>query len=490
MRIPLELRTQESPAQAEAALLEIANFGLQAIQLGDRPLRLWFSRPKVNVSSRPLLRLVNARDCRRTAWVRVFYQGGLIGELDVRIPAQWASFVLDMSEALGQNPGAWPEVLELAVSAAENPVGLVDSLQPGSLPALLVGKGQRLGPTSAWVAVPGGAVSPMQRMLGDFLLSRAANDYLGWMIGCTTTGLCNLHQATGEASYLQALRRRLAGVGEGFPLEGRKGRGEVVEEPGYIDPLNQKLESFAPVAALAYLQQVEPTLERAQLLRALGGQMLETARQGRDFLTTEGCFTLAFPLAACATVLHEPAWWEVAWQACARRWDFLYRGECVIQRAYHDGRRYMVNWARGIAWLVLGTAQTALQLPPDHPGRAELASRLAGIAHLLLQSQRPDGLWSVFTDRPDLPVETSGSAGIAAGLALAVQAGWLGTGALQAALRCAQGLEGFLEPDGCLGGVSQHNPASEVALQTHYRIRAAWGTGLFAQLVAALQGMV
>lgn len=487
MRIPPEWKTQESAAQTEAALVETAAFGLQALQLGDQPIRLWFPRPQVAAPARPLLRLVNARDCRRTAWVQVFYKGRLIGGLDVRIPAQWASFVLDMSEALGQNPSAWPEVLELEVSARENPVGLVDSLQPGPLPALLVGETQRLGPTSAWVAVPGGD-SPVQRMLGDFLPSRAATDYLGWMIGCTTTGLCNLHQATKEASYLQALRQRLAGVGEGLPLEGREGRGEVVEEPDYIDPLNQKLESFAPVAALAYLQQVGPTPERAQLLRALGWQMLKTAGLERDFLTTEGCFTLAFPLAVCGAALDEPAWWEVAWQTCARRWDFLYRGDLVFQRAYHDGRSYMANWARGTAWLMLGTAQTALQLPPDHPGRAELASRLTRIVPLLLQHQRPDGLWSVFTGQPDLPAETSGSAGIAAGLALAVKAGWLGTEALQAAQRCAQGLEGFLEPDGCLGGVSQHNPASEVALQTHYRIRAAWGTGLFAQLIAALHG--
>ncbi|GEM85199.1 glycoside hydrolase family 88 protein [Meiothermus hypogaeus] len=490
MHIPPEWKTQECAAQAEAALLETANFALQVLQLAERPVCLWFPRPQVAAPARPLLRLVNARDCRRTAWVQVFYKGGLIGELDVRIPAQWASFVLDMSEVLGQNPSAWPEVLELEVSARENPVGLVDSLQPGPLPALLVGDGQRLGPTSAWMAVPVVTVSPLQRMLDEFLLRGAATDYLGWMIGCTTTGLCNLHQTTGEAPYLQALRQRLAGVGEGLPLEGREGRGEVVEEPGYIDLINQKLESFAPVAALAYLQQVQPTPERAQLLRALGRQMLETASLERDFLTTEGCFTLAFPLAACATVLGEHAWWAVAWQECARRWDFLYRGDLVLQRAYHDGRSYMVNWSRGTAWLVLGTVQTALQLPSGYPGRAELASRLTRMAPLLLRQQRPDGLWSVFTDQPNLPAETSGSAGIAAGLALAARAGWLGTEALQAAQRCAQGLAGFLEPDGCLGGVSQHNPASEVALQTHYRIRAAWGTGLYAQLIAALRGHV
>lgn len=487
VHIPPELKTQETAAQAEAAGVETSAFGLQVLQLDESPIRLRFARPSVVRTARPLLRLVNAKDCRRTALIKVFYQGRLVGQLDVRIPAQWASFVLDLSQALGQNPLAWPEVLELEITAQESATELVDSLQPGPLPALLVGGDERFVPTSAWVAVPVGAISPVQRMMGNFLHSRAAADYLGWMIGCTTTGLSDLYRATGDESYLQALKCVLAGIGEGLPLEGRGERGEGRgQEPDYIDLLNQKLESFVPVAALAHLQQVEPTLERTKHLRILGKRMLETARMERDFLTTEGCFTLAFPLAAAAAALDETDWFDTAWQECAKRWEFLRRGEQIIQRAYSDGRVYMVNWARGTAWLVLGTAQTALQLPQNHPGRAELSSRLIAIAPLLLQRQQPDGLWSVFTDRPDLPAETSGSAGIAAGLALAAGAGWLGAEALQAAERCAKRLVAFLEPDGCLGGTSQHNPASEIALQTRYRIRAAWGTGLYAQLIAAL----
>jgi rhamnogalacturonyl hydrolase YesR len=485
--IPSELKAQETAAQAEAAQLENPALGLLATPLSEQPVQLCFAKPSITGTARPLLRLVNSRDCRRTALIRVFYQGRLVGQLDVRIPAQWASFVLDLTPVLGQNADAWPEVLELVIVAQENPVGLVDSLQPGPLPRLLVGGGQPFVPTSAWVVVPLGAVSPLQRMLGDFMHSSAAADYLGWMMGCTTTGLCDLYQATGNELYLQTLKRMLAGVGEGLPLEGTERRGEAaVTEPGYIDLLNQRLESFAPVAALAYLQQTQPTPERARLLRILGQRMIETARTERDFLTTEGCFTLAFPLAATAAALDEPAWFDIAGQECARRWDFLWRGEQVIQRAYSDGRVCMVDWARGTAWLVLGTVQTVLQLPPDHPGRAELISRVIRITPLLLQRRKPNGLWSVFTDRPDLPAETSGSAGIAAGLALGARAGWLDEEALQAAQRCGEALESFLESDGCLGGVSQHNPAGEVALQQDYRIRAAWGTGLYAQLIAAL----
>lgn len=485
--IQAELKAQETAARAEAAQVESPAFGLPAIQLSEQPVQLRFAKPSVSGTARPLLRLVNSKDCRRTALIRVFCQDQLAGQLDVQIPAQWASFILDLTKVLGQNTDAWPEVLELAIVAQENPVGLVESLQPGPLPRLLVGGGQQFLPTSAWVAVPVEAVSPLQRMLGDFLHSRAATDYLGWMIGCTTTGLSDLYRATGNELYVQALKRMLAGVGEGLPLEGMESEGErAVKEPGYIDLLNQQLESFAPVAALAHLQQTQPTPERARFLRILGQQMIETTRTERDFLTSEGCFTLAFPLAATARALDEPDWFDIAWQECARRWGFLWRGEQVIQRAYSDGRVSMVNWARGTAWLVLGTAQTALELPANHFGRADLASRLSAVAPLLLQRQQSGGLWSVFTDRPDLPAETSGSAGIAAGLALGAKAGWLGDKAFHAAQRCGEALESFIEPDGCLGGVSQHNPASEIALQTHYRIRAAWGAGLYAQLIAAL----
>lgn len=446
-------------------------------------MRLRFFRPPIQApSARPLLRLVNAHDCRRTARLEVWRGRAWIGSLDVRIPAPWASWLLDLSDVLGLDPSRWPEVLEVGVSAHETSVGIRDSVlldQP--LPALIVGVEDRFAPTSAWIAVSlEPQVSPRARTLDDFLHTRGALDYLGWMIGCTTTGLWDLYAATGNPRFLQSLKRMLAGVGETF-VSPRSG--ETLLSPSAVI-LNSRLESFAPVAALAQIQRLEPTPEREAALRASARKILEVIHTPRDFLTTEGCFTLSFPLAAIAKTLGEPEGLDLALGECLERWDFLVRGGRILQRAYRDGRTQMVNWARGTAWLVLGTMQTLRQLPPGH--RPELLSRLRQITPLLLERQHREGLWNVFIDRPDAGPETSGSAGIAASLAIGAREGWLGTEARAAAERCLEALEPYLEPDGCLGGVSQHNPAGEEALQLGYRIRSAWGTGLYAQLVAAL----
>lgn len=477
----------ESPAQAEPD--GQGAFGLPFVQLSGQPTRLRFPRPPTQATlARPLLRLVNAQDCRRTALLDVWLGGAGVGSVDVRIPAQWASWLLDLSDALRLDPSNWPEVLEIEITARETEVGIRDSVRMDQpLPALVVGGGEHFVPTSAWVAAPlEPQVSPRARALHDFLTSRGALDYLGWMIGCTSTGLWDLYAATGNPRFLEGLKRRLAEVGEGLPLE------PDLSGPGYLGTtasesaaiLNSRLESFAPVGALAQIQRLEPTLERQAALWAAARRMLEVIRTPRDFLTTEGCFTLAFPLAAMAQALGEPEWFDLAAGECLERWDFLVRGDRIVQRAYRDGRIQMVNWARGTAWLVLGTVQTLRELPPGH--RPELLSRLRQITPLLLERQRPDGLWNVYIDRPQTGPETSGSAGIAAGLAIAAREAWLGSEARAAAERCLNALESYLEPDGGLGGVSQHNPAGEEALQIGYRIRSAWGTGLYAQLVAAL----
>jgi rhamnogalacturonyl hydrolase YesR len=125
-------------------------------------------------------------------------------------------------------------------------------------------------------------------------------------------------------------------------------------------------------------------------------------------------------------------------------------------------------------------------LPSDHPALPELAQRFRQVVPQVLEQQNRNGLWNVFTHQPSSGPETSGSAGIAAALARALQLDWLNPSVLSACRRCAQGLQAYIEMDGCLAGVSQHNPASEEALQLDYRIRAAWGTGLYGQLVAAL----
>lgn len=494
--LPAGVRCLEITAQADGVGPED---GLGVVQLGAEPVRLRFDRPNLELleRARPMLRLVNARDCRRTARIEVRWRKTLLGVVDVRIAARWANFALDLSDTFGLHVQDWPERIELELRAIPSSVGLRDSVrQDDPLPALVVSSHQ-FTPVSAFLIVPDGpGVSSQDRVARDFLCSSAAVDHLGWMAGCVTSGLTDLFDATQDRMFLEAAARVLSAPGEGRPLEFARLESVPPESSQSPDELTVpdegnigNLESFAPFAALARLQRENPTPQRALTLRAAATRMLEIAARELLQLTTEGCFTLAFPLAATARVLNQPAWFGRSAQAVLDRWRVLEHDGNVAQRGTHDGtRRWMENWARGTAWLVLGTAQTLRELPEHHPARAELIRRFEHLAPVLLGRQRSDGLWNVFTDGTT-GSETSGSAGIAAGLTLAARAGWFGPDltarVLESTRRCLHALETHLDPDGCLSGVSQHNPAAEHALQLDYRIRAAWGTGLYAQLLAA-----
>ncbi len=109
------------------------------------------------------------------------------------------------------------------------------------------------------------------------------------------------------------------------------------------------------------------------------------------------------------------------------------------------------------------------------------------LAAWVLPYQRSDGLWSVFLDKPELTTDTSGSAGIAAGLAIGAQQGWLDATAKSSASKTLTGLLPYLTTDGMLGGVSQANKSSEELQRGTYRVIYQMGMGLMAQLIAALQ---
>jgi rhamnogalacturonyl hydrolase YesR len=143
------------------------------------------------------------------------------------------------------------------------------------------------------------------------------------------------------------------------------------------------------------------------------------------------------------------------------------------------------NWARGIAWQLLGMART-LAVLRDRADAAEIVPVFVRLADWVRGCQRPDGLWSVFVDEQDLTPDTGGSAGIAAALAIGAREGWLGADARRAAEHALDGLKVRLTPDGFLGGVSQSNKGGEGLQRGPYRSLFQMGMGLLAQLIAAL----
>jgi hypothetical protein len=465
----------ESRAQAEQT--HRGSAGVVLVQLGPSPVQLRFARPDIqHERAIPFLRLVNGNDHRGAHQVLVHHNQQLIARFDLRISAEWASFGLDLSPWLGDTVAQWPIELVLEVSAYPQATHLVDSLRPHEPPPALVVDHRPDRPGSAWVALPPNQ-KPAERAIG-LLASPGGRDHLGWMLGCTALGLWDAWATWRLEEARQGLELLLAGQGEGFPLLSLAG-----ELP--ID--TQNLESYLPLAALALWQQNFPRTSTQQLLRTQASRILHLLGQPRSQLTTEGAFTLAYPLSTLATALNQPDWYDLAAQEVLLRWKNLRFADGIAQRTTFDrSRRWMLNWARGIAWLLLGTVRVCQELPTRHPARPRLIAHLQQVWPLLEAQQQATGLWSVFTHLPTSGAETSGSAGLATALALAAREGWLPDQAWQAAQRCHLALSGYLEADGSLHGVSQHNPAGEEVLQLGYRIRAAWGSGLFLQLHAAL----
>ncbi|MDF2720404.1 MAG: hypothetical protein K0Q59_79, partial [Paenibacillus sp.] len=149
------------------------------------------------------------------------------------------------------------------------------------------------------------------------------------------------------------------------------------------------------------------------------------------------------------------------------------------------------NWARGYAWYMLGMTRTWIELSENGfgglAGMDEVAAEIRRIADVAMHWRLPGKLWACYLDIPETEVETSGSSGIAAALALGAKNGLLPTQMLAVAEEALAALIGYLTPDGLLGGVSQHNAGGETLQNSGYRVLSQMGMGLMAQLYGAVR---
>lgn len=152
------------------------------------------------------------------------------------------------------------------------------------------------------------------------------------------------------------------------------------------------------------------------------------------------------------------------------------------------GERTFQNWSRGVAWYYLGLVRT-LTLLPEAERPNPLIEEIGRVATWVARHQQRDGLWPCFLKASGVLPDTSGSAGIAAAIALAVRQGMIPREHNDTARQVAAGLMANLTPDGWLRGVSQSNKRETHHMdiqRCNHRIIAPWGMGLLAQLLAAL----
>ncbi len=119
------------------------------------------------------------------------------------------------------------------------------------------------------------------------------------------------------------------------------------------------------------------------------------------------------------------------------------------------------RWARANAWVVLATPWMAKEIDQLIALPASITERYTKLAQGLVENQGADGLWPTVLDRPDYYSETSGSAGIAAGLLSGIQLGWLKDEYLQAVEQALQGIISHIAADGTVLQVSGGTPVLE-----------------------------
>ncbi len=443
------------------------SFGLDAIPvLPDGILtRLYWSAASSDVESR--LRLMIALDVREEVLIEVIalQTEKVIGTLDIRY-----AYVCQPFEML-LNP-------EQTASA------------------LLDGVGLRMvqGTKALWFF---NAVVPETTLFRPHLLTRAGGAPLqhfyqrltsldsiqpfSWMEGCVLDGLLDLSHSNATSANAQlSLKAHL----EQF-IDSKKRLFYEDPQSRPVDDRIYGIEGTLPFAAIAETwpnhRLIEQVVSFWRMRITENGAIVDGGT-----LSAEGSYTIAYPLALIAQQKNDPELLDLALRQLILRRDYLVHENGLYLRYHQDGTRSFRNWARGCAWYMLGLARTLIWLGKDSV-TAELRAEFERVAAWIKAYARSDGLWSCFVDEHEVAVDTSGSAGIAAALALGAKNGLLDESYRVLAAQTFESLQTYLTPDGLLTGVAQSNRGGEALQRSDYRVISQMGMGLMGQLAAALE---
>jgi unsaturated rhamnogalacturonyl hydrolase len=306
----------------------------------------------------------------------------------------------------------------------------------------------------------------------------------GWMEGCVLDGLFDMFRKTGDHLYLSTINQHL-----NLFFDNDK-------KLDYEDPRSNRvydniygIECPLPIAVIAKLEPRHPVLQ--QLADYCFVNKTDDGLIGGGHITTEGCYTLAYPMAETAVALVNPELAELAIKQILLRHKYLFLDGHIHQRGTREGHAGYTSWARGVAWYLLGMARTLISLEKlngfsDLEGVAEMRTLFEEGVKWALKYQQLNGLWYAFLREALTGTDTSGSAGIAAAMALGEKHGFLSFSVRENTEMACNELFRHLTPDGFVTGAVQSNKAGEELQRSGYRVISQYSSGLLAQLVAAL----
>jgi unsaturated rhamnogalacturonyl hydrolase len=453
--------------------------GWTAVAIGGKPAEsvrlLWNNVVAMQPS---WLRITVALDVREEVRVeaRSSKTGTFIGEWDIRYASVFQPYQLKLSSEqveLLANEG-----VDLRLTQGNSPLWIFtegSAEAPLLFPHLLL---TSVEPEDPW------------KKMSASLASLSSLQPFGWLEGCVLDGLLDLEQVYGGGMYQGMAKEHLNLF---FDANGSLHYENPRSVP--VDGRIYGIEGTLPFAALAQLDPNHPAIDAA-----IQYWLSETSQDGTimdgSILSAEGSYTIAYPLAVLAKLYKREDLALLAIRQLESRKQRLTCGADLYLRHHEDGSHSFPNWSRAYAWYMLGLARTlrVLHECEELHGMSlailmrinALKEELVRIAEVIIGHQSEQGLWFVYVDDPQTGVETSGSAAIAASLAIGVQLGILGDSSLAASKRVRSALTPYLTEDGFLHGVAQNNKAGEALQRSGYRVLSQMGTGLAAQLDAAL----
>lgn len=315
------------------------------------------------------------------------------------------------------------------------------------------------------------------------LLSMNSFSPFGWMGGCVIDALWEMMQK-GDTAASEILKKQLAAF-----LHPTKGI--IFESPMTVprDGTFNSIEDFLPFTAIVGLYPEHIAVQNAISFLSSRTSPDGMIVSGND-ITTEGCYTVAYPLAGMAVKLNRPELAESALRQLQFRTRYLTNRTTIFQRSSLQGHQTFANWGRGVAWYLLGYAKTIAILKNSNfdnlPLLNEIETEFIRAAELASKWQSEKGFWYCFTDKPATAIDNSATAGIATAFAWGHKLGLLDKTYFDKAKNSLTAMNNYLTPDGFLTHISQINRGGEELQASGYRVISQFGLGLMAQLKSVL----
>jgi unsaturated rhamnogalacturonyl hydrolase len=415
------------------------------------------------------LRLTIALDDREEKTVETILaeSGRRIGIFDLRYADMLQTFEILLAE--GDGRAALHEGVRLQMMKGTTPLYVFGN-----------GRGTLAQQLPHLLTVAGTKKSDPLKAFSDAFLTGGSLEAFGWHEGCVLDGLYDFSQRFPERNARATLDFHL----DHF-LIGK----ELVYENPRSEPSDGKIygiEGTLPFAVIAKVRPDHPSLELALRFWKERREKQGAIMDGTT-TTAEGCYTVAYPLAALSRVRKSEELAQMALHKIRVCHDRLpYQNAVYLRHNATNDTRTFRNWARGIAWYLLGTTRTLIELG-ERSDTADLREECRSIAKWAVSQQQSDGLWRCFLDDPTTYPEAFGSAGIGAALALGARHGILEPIYREAARKNLDGLIPYLTPDGLLTGGAQSNKGGEALQRSSYRVIKKTAMGLMAQLIAGLE---